>query len=75
MNNNQKVIDYIRDNPQVGRKKLSELFGITESTARYLKVAALGVEEQNESNSITERDVARFLKERGLSIDAVNQYL
>lgn len=71
MNNNQKVIDYIRDNPQVGRKKLSELFGITESTARYLKVAALGILEQNESNSITERDVARFLKKRGLSIDAV----
>ena len=48
MNNNQKVIDYIRDNPQVGRKKLSELFGITESTARYLKVADIGIKEQNE---------------------------
>jgi hypothetical protein len=48
MNHDQKIIDYIRDNPQVGRKKLSELFGITESAARYLKVAVLGIEEQNE---------------------------
>jgi predicted phosphodiesterase len=68
----QDIKQYIINNPGVGRLKIAELFGITESRARYLKVEALAGLMHEETKPLTEKEVAKFLKqEKGLSIDDV----
>lgn len=71
--NHKEIIEYIRSNPEVGRRNLAKIFGISQYTAEKLKKEC--VPEQYEKKSITEKDVAKFLKERGLSEKSVIELL
>jgi len=71
--NHKEIIEYIKSNPEVGRRSLSKIFGISEYTAEKLKKEC--VPEQYAKKSITEKDVAKFLKERGLSEKSVIELL
>lgn len=71
--NHKEIIEYIKSNPDVGRRNLSKIFGISQYTAEKLKKEC--VPEQYAKKSITEKDVAKFLKERGLSEKSVIELL
>ncbi len=71
--NHKEIIEYIKSNPEVGRRNLAKIFGISEYTAEKLKKEC--VPEQYVKKSITEKDVAKFLKERGLSKKSVIELL
>lgn len=71
--NHKEIIEYIKSNPEVGRRNLAKIFGISEYTAEKLKKEC--VPEQYVKKSITEKDVAKFLKERGLSEKSVIELL
>jgi predicted phosphodiesterase len=71
--NHKEIIEYIKSNPEVGRRNLSKMFGISQYTAEKIKKEC--VPEQYMKKSITEKDVAKFLKERGLSEKSVIELL
>jgi hypothetical protein len=55
----QDIKQYIINNPGVGRLKIAELFGITESRARYLKVEALA--EIHSSAEVNKKALIKFI--------------
>ena len=72
--NHKEIIEYIKSNPEVGRRNLSKMFGISQYTAEKIKKEC--VPEQYMKKSITEKDVAKFLEdEKGLSIKDVLKLL
>lgn len=72
-NDMEAIKKFIANNPQLGRRELSKQLDITEYMARTLK-KEIHPELFNDSK-ISDKQVASYLKARGLSIDSVMNIL
>lgn len=73
----EKIIKYIRKNPNIGRDKIAKMFKISDRMAGNLKWSASNqYPTSNVFPEITDKDVAHFLKtQKGLSVDSVLELL
>ena len=68
----EKILKFIKEmNGEIGRRKLSEVLNISERRARKMLSKYSEIHENVKLSSVTDKDVAEYLKGRGLSVESV----
>lgn len=68
----EKILKFIKEmNGEIGRRKLSEVLNISERRARKMLSKYSEIHEKVKLSSVTDKDVAEYLKGRGLSVESV----